>query len=1110
MIDPLAATDDEAGRITARGSDLAHDQTGDGAAQAMQLASPLDADDAGADSPLAQMMMAKLFPSQIQRPKIGRFDLLEFLGEGGMGAVYLAYDERLDRRIAIKFLRAADDARAQARLLREAQALARLSHPNIVAVYEAWEEEGRVHVAMEYVAGMSLDAWQAQARPWPELVDAYRQAGEGLAAAHRAGLVHRDFKPHNAIRREEDGVVKVLDFGLARALAAAPEEDEAVDPPAPTSSGFGARRSEPAQSLTRTGAIMGTPVYMSPEQHRGAPAGPASDQFSFAVALWEALYAELPYPAGSLAELRAAVLAGARREPSASREAPAVPGWIRRIIERGMATAAEDRYPSMEALLRDLGRDPARRRRRVAALVGGLALTVAGGLGIAELRAQEALAICSGDALAAELWRGSRRATVEVGVTSAELPGGDATWRRIAAPLDAYADALVDRRAQACEDHRRGLRSDALYDREVACLDRREAGFVQLAELLAAGDPEAILQAPRAVRELPSLAECADAEALAAEHPPPGDPQVAAQVSDLREELARAHAEELAGKFTDAERRAGAVAEAAAPLDYPPLRAEADLRWGSAALQRLSDEAGPRLERALWTALRAEHRRVAAEAAAKRIYARVEIEDRGADAREAIALADALVARDGAADWRTRWLLANNTAIARERGGALREALRAYRAALAEIPAAAEGVFERAATLQNTALTLVRLGDRAAGEAAARESVAEFSALYGPEHPSTATATAILAQVLHTLGRRDEAADLLAQAIAATETATGKAPQWMLLQSARAALDRGDLTAARQACARGEAIVRATAGDASPWMLPFAAVRAKAAAREGEADAAAPLDAIDPAIRAASRGFTDLQRADVLLHLGRAAEAAALLEGTLAAGVTGEALAPETELLLGEALLLAGDDAGARRGAALLRGLLGEAPPRRGDARGRDAPVNEGGASPEDTPADAPATAGAAHGEATVGGAHEDAAASEGNAHNDALPTARNDATASEGDATATAGDAPRSDAPGDAPATDGGAPKESAPPATDAASSELPRLHEPEMRARALMALAARDAAAGDRVAALRRADAAVDELAGFDPASPSRARADALLRRLRADAGAARQPAP
>ena len=164
-----------------------------------------------------EVLLAQLFPTHVARPKLGRYDVLELLGEGGMGTVYAAYDPRLDRRVAVKLLRGTGDheEHRRTRLLREAKALARLSHPHIVTIHEVWEEHGQVYLAMEFVRGQTLAQWQDPPRPWREVVAAYRQAGEGLAAAHDAGLVYRDFKPHNAIRRD-DGVVKLLDFGLAR------------------------------------------------------------------------------------------------------------------------------------------------------------------------------------------------------------------------------------------------------------------------------------------------------------------------------------------------------------------------------------------------------------------------------------------------------------------------------------------------------------------------------------------------------------------------------------------------------------------------------------------------------------------------------------------------------------------------------------------------------------------------------------------------------------------------------------------------------------------------------------------------------------------------------
>ncbi|MCA9699316.1 MAG: serine/threonine protein kinase, partial [Myxococcales bacterium] len=194
--------------------------------------------------------------------QIARYLLLERVGSGGMGVVWSAYDETLDRKVAVKVLRA--DARggtkARDRLLREAQVMARLSHPNLVTVHEIGRHEGQVFIAMEFVRGQSLDQWITREPPraWREVLAVFRQAGEALMAVHSAGLLHRDFKPHNAILGD-DGVVKVLDFGLARALDARDSEvEDSSEAPSGSSGGM------LAASLTRTGAILGTPAYMAP------------------------------------------------------------------------------------------------------------------------------------------------------------------------------------------------------------------------------------------------------------------------------------------------------------------------------------------------------------------------------------------------------------------------------------------------------------------------------------------------------------------------------------------------------------------------------------------------------------------------------------------------------------------------------------------------------------------------------------------------------------------------------------------------------------------------------------------------------------------------------
>ncbi len=275
---------------------------------------------------------------------VGRYAILSLLGEGGMGRVYAAFDDQLDRRVALKVLKAGPHEGARQRTLREAQAMARLSHPNVVTVFEAAEHEGELFVSMEHIKGDTLADWQrAGTRSWQEVLAAYLQAGRGLAAAHAEGLVHRDFKPHNAMV-DGQGRVRVLDFGLVtrRGEVMGAKGESTLSPPP--------REDMLDVSLTETGTVMGTPAYMAPEQFMGGTIDHRSDQFSFCVALWEALYGQRPYLGSSRVELFAKIAQGWIDEPEAS----AVPKRLSAVLERGLRAAADERWPDMPSLLEAL------------------------------------------------------------------------------------------------------------------------------------------------------------------------------------------------------------------------------------------------------------------------------------------------------------------------------------------------------------------------------------------------------------------------------------------------------------------------------------------------------------------------------------------------------------------------------------------------------------------------------------------------------------------------------------------------------------------------------------------------------------------------------------
>ncbi|MBL9101544.1 MAG: serine/threonine protein kinase [Myxococcales bacterium] len=766
---------------------------------------------------------------------IGRFTVLERLGEGGMGIVWAAYDNELDRKVAVKVLRddtARRDARARDRLLREAQAMARLSHPNIVAVHEAGWHEGQVFLAMEFVRGHNLAAWlQAGHLDWRNVLNVVLQAGRGLAAAHAAGIIHRDFKPANTLVGV-DGVVKVLDFGLARSL-------HSSEPPTPQEK-ITPITSQLDADITRTGAVLGTPAYMAPEQHLGHPATEKSDQFSYCVTLYEALYGQHPFDTSSLISLAYSITQGNVREPPAS--AP-VPRPLFQIIARGLSVDPNNRFPSMNALLAAL--EQTRERRRLtrwlpaAALVGLLAAA-----GAASLQSAPNVQACNDTAHElVGLWDHDASDAARASVLATGLPYAGDTWERVRPRLDEYARALVDMRGEACRAHAEGRSSLHLFDQRTACLDARHASLAAFVGILASADEDVVRNAAAGAAALPAIATCGAAQVFV--DAVPLEPQLAPTVAAARATLAEAHAHELAGQYARGLELVDRVA--AQTIAFPPLQAELGLRRGSLLSEAgRHQEADDVLTAALTTSLSAGHAPVSAALITRRAFVRAARLQRAGDVLTEAPIADGLVAR--LADTPDGPLLRgdhfNNLGIAHAVLGDQQAARELFTRSI-DLRREALGADHPQVVyaLANLGLSLAEGSDLLAAADHLRRAFTAAETGLGPKHPHVALVAVNLGYVHRKLGRQRDAAVFLGRALTLQQELLGDGPdlQFVLTNLGDLAVDqrRCDVAAAHHR--RALALVEAARGPDDPAAVQARLGLGDALACAGDLAAARPI-----------------------------------------------------------------------------------------------------------------------------------------------------------------------------------------------------------------------------------------------------------------------------
>jgi tetratricopeptide (TPR) repeat protein len=678
--------------------------------------------------------VAEAKSSALDRPqRLGRYVVLEILGVGGMGVVCAAYDPKLDRRVALKLLRDAATPEGthatagQARLIREAKALAKLSHPNIITVHDVDVADGKLFMAMEYVEGKTIHQWlDEKSRAWREILHVFVAAG----------LTHRDFKPSNVLIGN-DGRVRVLDFGLATAREPEPEflaELLNVRPAelttVPSEDVMGVIGSTGDLKLTQAGRCVGTPGYMAPEQHMGLPVDAKSDQFSFGASLYEALYGHLPFTSDSDEAGFWAAVEGKLAEPRDT----AVPPWIFRILEVSLAARPEDRWPSVDEMLAALEADPARRRRRIAAAVGGVAVMgLAAWAGAAAL-APDASKCADGEHHLAGIWDPPTRDAIEGVFLGVDKAYAADTWTAVSLSLDAYRQQWVETYTDICEaTHVHGEQSDQLLDVRMACLERGRSELRALSELFVAADADVVRNAVAATETLADLEACRELWEIPSRNALPDEPDAREKVDAVLAEVDRSAAQVGGGRYDDALVSAEAALKEAEAVGHAPTHCSAMLAVGIAQEKTRALEASrSTLESAIGCASDCGDGKTEARAWSHLIYV-LGRELREPESALALRLAADAAARRAGGDRGTQ----ANTAL-------------------------------------YVAVTLSELGRAEEAVAAGQEAVRLLEEVHGDRHSHTMNGHGALGAILGRAGRNEQAKAELRRALETTQHVLGK------------------------------------------------------------------------------------------------------------------------------------------------------------------------------------------------------------------------------------------------------------------------------------------------------------------------------------------------